>query len=458
MIDQIIIGAYLLFVLLLGLWAGRGIKNIEEYSVVKRSFSSWIIFATLSASFIGGGFSLGNAEKVYLYGIVYIFALFGFSLKEILVAKFIAPRIGKFPNAISVGDVMETNYGKIGKVVTGIFAVTVCSGIVGAQVGAIGYIFNVFLGIPVIWGIIIGCSIVIVYSTVGGMKAVVWTDVMQFILLIFGIPLTLFFGIQYAGGMSAVVQAVPESHFSLLSDKMTLLAFASLFLTFVLGETLVPPYVQRLLIGKDAKHVARGTMMSGIFSIPFFIIAGCIGLVALAIAPDLDPNKSLPYVVNTVLPVGLKGLVIAGVISIVMSSADSFLNSAAIAFTHDVVKPLRRVTFSEKQELLLSKIATFFVGVTSVIFAIKIKSILGILLYTYNFWSPIVLVPLVAVFLGMKASQRDFVAGAIAGITGVLTWNMLLKGPGGIDGLIVGIVCNFVVFSLMRMQSQKTQS
>ena len=144
---------------------------------------------------------------------------------------------------------------------------------------------------------------------------------------------------------------------------MTLLAFISLFLTFVLGETLVPPYVQRLFIGKDAKHVARGTMLSGIFSIPFFTIAGCIGLVALTIAPDLDPNKSLPYVVNTVLPIGLKGLVIAGIISIVMSSADSFLNSAAIAFTHDVVKPLREENLSEKHELLLSKIVTLFVGV-----------------------------------------------------------------------------------------------
>lgn len=450
MVDQIIIGAYLFCVLLLGLWAGRGVKNIQEYSVVNRSYSSWIVFATLSASFIGGGFSMGNAEKVNLYGIVYVFALFGFSLKEILVAKFIAPHIDKFPNAISVGDIMETNYGNVGKVITGMFAITVCSGIVGAQVGAIGYIFNEFLGIPVFWGIIIGCGIVIVYSTVGGMKAVVWTDVMQFILLVFGIPMTLFLGVQYAGGIDAITEAVPATHFSLVSDKMTLLAFISLFLTFVLGETLVPPYVQRLFIGKDAKHVARGTMLSGIFSIPFFTIAGCIGLVALTIAPDLDPNKSLPYVVNTVLPIGLKGLVIAGIISIVMSSADSFLNSAAIAFTHDVVKPLREENLSEKHELLLSKIVTLFVGVTAIVFAVKIKSILGILLYTYNFWSPIVLVPLIAVILGIKASARDFVAGAVAGITGVLVWNIIFDGPGGIDGLLIGILCNFVVFSLIR--------
>ena len=450
MIDQTIVGVYLFCVLLLGLWAGRGVKNIEQYSVVNRSYSSWIIFATLSASFIGGGFSIGNAEKVNLFGIVYIFALFGFSLKEILVAKFIAPQIGKFPNAISVGDIMETNYGKVGKVVTGVFSVAVCSGIVGAQVGGIGYIFNVFLGIPVFWGITIGCGIVILYSTIGGMQAVVWTDVMQFIVLAFGIPLTLFMGIQYAGGIDAIQQAVPATHFSLVSEKMTLLAFISLFLTFVLGETLVPPYVQRLFIGKDSIQVARGTLLSGIFSIPFFAIAGCIGLVALTLAPDIDPNKSLPYVVNTVLPIGLKGLVIAGIVSIVMSSADSFLNSASVAFTHDIVQPLRQERLSEKHELLLAKVVTCFAGVAAIVFAVKIKSILGILIYTYNFWSPIILVPLVAVILGVKASSRDFVAGSVAGIAGVLVWNMLLDQPGGVDGLIIGIFCNLVAFYIMR--------
>ena len=171
---------------------------------------------------------------------------------------------------------------------------------------------------------------------------------------------------------------------------------------------------------------------------------------ALTLAPDIDPNKSLPYVVNTVLPIGLKGLVIAGIVSIVMSSADSFLNSASVAFTHDIVQPLRKERLSEKHELLLAKVVTCFAGMAAIVFAVKIKSILGILIYTYNFWSPIILVPLVAVILGVKASSRDFVAGSVAGIAGVLVWNMLLDQPGGIDGLIIGILCNLAAFNIMR--------
>ena len=74
------------------------------------------------------------------------------------------------------------------------------------------------------------------------------------------------------------------------------------------GETLVPPYVQRLCIGKTAAEAARGTLLSGLFSIPFFAVTGLIGLVALAIDPALDSNLAMPHVVVTVMPPVLKGL------------------------------------------------------------------------------------------------------------------------------------------------------
>ncbi|MHC4534170.1 MAG: sodium:solute symporter family protein [Planctomycetota bacterium] len=446
-LDYGIIIFYLCAILLVGLWSGKGMKSLQDFSVSHRSYTSFVIFATLSASFIGGGFSIGNAEKVYRLGIVNIVALWGFSLKEILVAKFIAPRMDSFPNVISAGDIMELGYGKPAKVITGFFSVFLCAGIVGAQVGAMGLIFKVFLGIEPIWGILIGCGIVIAYSTIGGMRAVVLTDVIQFCVLAIGLPAALLFGIVKLGGISAIREAVPASHFSVPADTMTFAAFLSLFLTFLLGETLVPPYVQRLLIGKDAAHTARGTMLSGIFSVPFFVITGAIGLVALTLDAKLDPNLAMPYVIRTVLPVGVRGVVIAGVISIVMSSADSFLNGAATSCINDIVKPLR-IPLSERQELLLAKLTNCLVGVLAVIFAIKISSILDILIYAYNFWAPVILVPLAAVFLGVRVTRAGFFGGTIAGAAGVLIWNGLLKSPMGISGLVIGVFCNLIAFTL----------
>jgi SSS family solute:Na+ symporter len=447
MFDFSIIGCYLVAVLALGVWAGRRIGSFEEYAVAGRSYSSFVVFATLSASFIGGGFTMGNAEKVFTFGIVNVVALWGFSLKEILVAKFVAPRVGAFPDAISPGDVMERDYGRAGKVVTGVFAVFLCAGILGAQIGAMGYMFNLFLGLPVWEGVLIGMGIIIIYDTVGGMRAIVATDVLQFLILAIGIPLCLYMGIRTVGGVDAVVEAVPSSHFQLFGS-VSPVKFVSLFMTFLLGETLVPPYVRRLFISRDTAKIARGTFWSGVFSVPFFAVSGGIGLVAMTMDRRLDPNFSLPYVVQAALPIGIRGFVIAGVLAVVMSSADSFLNSASISFINDIINPLRRTPLDDRVGLRWARTATLLTGTFAIIFALKIRSILDILIYAYNFWSPIILVPLAAALLGLRAPRAAFIAGAVAGIAGVVVWNRLLGAPGGFEGLVVGVISNLIAFTL----------
>lgn len=444
--ENVIIFVYLLVVLGVGVLAGRNITNLREYAVAGKSYGTLIIFATLSASFIGGGFSMGNAERVFLVGITNIVALWGFSLKELLVARYIAPRMAQYPDAISVGDIMEIHYGTVAKIFAGIFGFILCAGILGAQVGAMGYVFNLFLGIDRIWGIMLGCGIVIIYATIGGMNSVIWTDVVQFVILAIGMPLTLYFGIHYAGGIAAVSAAIPANHLSLSTQPLALISLASLFLTFLFGETLVPPYLQRLLINRDVKKIARGTYLSGLFSIPFFAITGLIGIVALALDPSINPNLAMPYVIKQTLSPLFQGIVIAAVISIVMSSADSFLNAAAICFSNDIVRPLCRQPMALLTELRMARAITLVVGVLSVIFAISIESVLGILIYAYNFWAPIILVPLACAILGASVSRSRFLAGAAAGIAAVLIWSYWLGKPWGIDGLVVGVFANLAVF------------
>ncbi len=444
--EQIIIVVYLMIVLLVGLLASRGVNNLNDYATAGKSFGSLIIFATLSASFIGGGFSMGNAEKVFLVGVSNIVALWGFSLKEILVARYIAPRITNYPNAISVGDIIEPHYGKEARIFTGIFGVMLCAGILGAQVGAMGYIFNLFMGLDRVYGILLGTTLVIIYSTVGGMRSVVWTDVIQFLVLALGIPLTLYFGISYSGGWSHMAQSIPQTHLSIATDPKSLLTLLALFLTFLLGETLVPPYVQRLFIGKNSKEVSRGTLFSGLFSIPFFAVTGLIGIVALSINPDINPNYAMPYVIKETLPPLLQGFVIAAIISIVMSSADSFLNASSIAFINDIVKPLKKEELSTSNELKIAKLTTLIVGVLSIIFAVSIESVIDILIYAYNFWAPTILVPLAAAILGLHVSKKRFFFGALAGVLSTIIWNYLLHSPLNIDGLVLGVGANLIVF------------
>ncbi|GHB39587.1 sodium:solute symport protein [Pseudovibrio japonicus] len=449
MIDMIIVSGYLVGVLIVGLWGGRIQRGLKDYATAGREFGSLVIFATMSASFIGGGFSTGNAEKVFLYGVANIVALWGFSLKEVAVATLIAPKMKAFPDAVSVGDIMGQAYGKLARLTAGVCGLMLCCGIVGAQVGAIGVVFNVFFGLDRFWGIGIGCGIVILYTTLGGMRAVVYTDIVQFIILAIGMPLVLGFGIYQIGGFNALFAAVPASHLSLPGPEFGWMGLVGLTLVFMFGETLVPPYMQRLLAGKTAKAAARGTLYSGLFSFLFFAITGSIGLVAFALDPNLNANNAMPYVIVSVLPPVLEGLVFAGVIAIVMSSADSYLNSASIAFVNDVLRPLKRKEMKEEDLLFIAKLVTLVVGLLSILFAVSIESILDILIYAYNYWAPIVLVPLVAAIYGMRRGNTAFIAGAMTGVVATIFWESALHAPLDIPGLVVGVFANLAVFLLV---------
>ncbi|WP_300497545.1 sodium:solute symporter [uncultured Methylophaga sp.] len=453
--ETLVVIIYLFFVLLIGLWAGRGIKTMQDYALAGKSFGMLVIFATLSASFIGGGFSMGNAEKVFLVGISNIVALWGFSIKEILVARYIAPQMMRYPNAISVGDIMDEHYGKGARLFSGVFSLALCAGILGAQIGAMGYVFNLFLDVDRVWGVLIGCGIVIAYATVGGMRSVVWTDIIQFIVLAFGIPMTLYFGLQHVGGWQAMQNNLPATHFTLPTEPLAVIALLSLFMTFMLGETLVPPYLQRLLIGKSSKDVIRGSLLSGLFSIPFFAITGLIGLVALAMQPSLDANLAMPYVIQQAVPPILQGIVAAAIVSIIMSSADSFLNSASIAFSNDIVRPLRKTPLTAKAELMLARVVTLLVGIASMVFALSIDSVIDILIYAYNFWAPTVLVPLTIAILGCYVSRKRFIAGAVAGIGSAIVWNAVLQQPWQIDALVVGFFANLIAFTCVDRPAAK---
>jgi solute:Na+ symporter, SSS family len=458
MIDILIIVIYLMLILYIG-FSSRHLGGFREFAISHGHYGWLVICCTLSASFIGGGFSTGNAAKVFSNGMVYSFALLGFSLQIMLVALFIAPRIKSFPDAVSVGDIIEPAYGKKARVITGAFSMLICAGILGAQIGALGAIFNVFFGVSPVIGIIIGCGIIFFYSTIGGMTAVVRTDVLQFILLMIGMPLLFLMGVNACGGWSTFVSNIPAGHLQIVGDRIPLAAFASLFLVFLLGETLVPPYVQRLLLGRSADETSRGNFWSGVISAPFFLISGGVGLIALQLNPGISSNLALPEVIKVVLPVGLSGLMISGVISIVMSSADSFLNASSVALVQDVIKPLRRQPLSERNALLIARMTNLITGSVALLFAFMIPNVLDILIAAYDYWAPTVLVPLIAVLLGKKVSGASFYAAVIAGTTTTVLWNKVLSNPYGIQGFIMGTLLSFIVFTAVnRLLLKKTSS
>lgn len=449
LVDFAIVIAYLTAIVVTGLVVSRKkIKNLKEFSLSSEKYGTFVLVATLSAAFIGGGFSTGNAAKVAQAGIGNIFALYGFSVAVILIGKYVVPNIKSFDNVSSTGEIMGKCYGENARIFTGIFAFIVCSGILGAQISAMSYIFNVFLGLKPPYGLLVGIVCVIVSTSFGGMQSVVATEIIQFIILMVSMPLLLIFGIIKTGSIPDIIAQIPPEHLNIF-NKVGPLGLLSLFISFAVGESMVPPYVQRLLMGKDLKTTSKSTVISGILSVPFFMITGLIGAVGTVYFKNqnIDTNLILQSMINAVAPVGIRGLLIAGTLSIIMSSASSFLNSASVELVNNVWLPV----FAKKENLhntvFVVRAVNILTGLVAAIFALLVPNVLDILVYSYSFWSPIILIPLITALMGKKTVPTAFYVSMISGISTVLFWK-LLSSPFNIDGNVIGIIANMTSFYL----------
>lgn len=449
-IDWAVLALYFAALVVIGLQTMRRVETSDDFAVAGNRIVWPVFFGSLAAAFLGGGASIGNAGAAFADGYVYMFAFFAFGLQTLLVGAFVAPRLKRYAGAHTVGDVMDEHYGKPARLLTGILSIGLCSGILGAQALAIGTVVNATIEVPTVPAILIGMAVVVLYSTFGGAWAVIQTDMMQFVILGVFLPLALIIGVIKSGGAHELVASLPEGHLTFLGD-WTWPAFAGVFLAFLLGETLVPPYAQRTFSTPDSRHARLGFMLSGLFAFAFFFVAASLGMVAFNLYPGIEADMALPTIVMELMPVGVLGLLVAALLAVVMSTASSYLNSTAVVFTKDIYQPFINPNVSPQQKLWLERGLSLVVGVGATIFAVTVPSIVDALLYSYSLWAPTVIIPLLgAVLFGARSSAAALGAILSGGLVMAL-WTWVWHEPFGITGLIAGVVTNLVVFVVVSL-------
>jgi len=248
--DIFVICIYALTLIIIGIRASGGVESLKDYAASTKKYSVFPLTATMCSALIGGGFSIGNADISASTGVGNSLAMLGFCVGTLIVAVFIVPKINiEGGNEIySLGSLMRNSYGDISGVVSSIFSFLFCVCVLAVQISALGGLVCAFTGWTMGFSSLVGVLFIMVYSLVGGMKSVVSTDILQFLVLCVGVPLLTVFSLKGVGGVDGMVEAVPHHYFNPLSS-MTVIEFASLFITFMIGETLVPPVVQRLYNG-----------------------------------------------------------------------------------------------------------------------------------------------------------------------------------------------------------------
>lgn len=445
MFDNLIVLAYLIIILIIGVYYRSKSGSFKSFATVKDSTrkNKLMLVTTIFVSSVGGGTSFGLSEKAFTGNIAYTYGLLLTIPIDLLVAYFLLPRLIKHYGAESVGDIIGKYYGELGRLLTGIAAIIVSIGFVAAQISVSGRIFQYILKVNYIEGVILSYGIVIIYTTIGGLRSIMFTNFLQFFAMIISIPIIAIVGINLIGIDNFISHGPLEKLFftadnNLFADTVsTTLGFA------VMG--LYPNFIQRALINNNPHETTRAIYIKSAIYAPFLILITLNGLIAYHLYPSEPSELALPFLIDKIIPIGLKGLVVVGLLAAVMSTADSDLNVSSISLVKDLFSPI----FKEKNQqklLLVARITNILIGSGAIIIALKFKSVVDLVIFIAGFWGPMILVPLIFALFDITVSLKIMVLCYFCGPLSSLLWEAYFTHLLPLKGVFVGTMVSLFIF------------
>ena len=459
--DILIFVFYMLAMVGVGIYFLKRNKSQADYYVGSRKMSSTHIGLSVVATDVGGGFSIGLGGLGFSIGLSGSWMLFTGLIGAWISAIFLIPLIyplAKKHNFLSFPQVLNHYYNGKVAFLAGIISLIGYTGFTSSQVLAGAKLAAAtFPAITVFDAIFIMGVIVIGYTVLGGLKAVIYTDTVQWIILIFGlifigIPL----GYMKVGGWDVVLSYLPVNFLSL--TNISLVQFINWLITIVpiwfVGMTLY----QRIYASKDEKTAKKAWFLAGLFEWPVMAFMGIVlGLLArvayeqgmfteFGYAPGspIDEEIGLPLLLTHIFPVGLMGLLMSSYFSAIMSTADSCLMSASGNFITDIIK----LPANNPRSIRYSQLATLVIGIMAILLASMMQNVLELMLYSYAFMVSGLFVPVLGTMLLKKPSSKAALYAMLAG--GATTLVLILKEtelPFDLDANFFGILLSAIIFA-----------
>ena len=442
-VDLGILLVFLVVTLVVGLSYGRQTKTIQDYALGGKNFSTLTLTATLLATWFGGGSLYYTLANTYSQGLYFLISLLGTPLCFLLGGKVLAVRMGSFLDNVSVAEAMGDMYGKTIRVISAISGIAGQIGYVAIQFQVIARVLALFLGVQDQTLTVIASIIVILYSTTGGIRAVTFTDVVQFFTFGTFIPmlaLIVWSHLQNLDQVAATLAVNPKFHFSkVVGWNTSFINTLALMLFYTLGGV-TPPIFQRISMAKNSKQAQEAFIYTAFMGPLILALISWVGILLLADNPNLEPSKLVNYLINEYTYVGFKGLLATGVLALAMSTADSYLNSCAVLFANDVAKPLG---LGANKPIFNARAFALIAGLLGLPLALYEADLLSLLLLSGSFYMPIVGIPLLLAILGFRSSKRSVLIGMAAGFAAVLVWRSFLAHT-GIDAVMPATLASLI--------------
>jgi SSS family solute:Na+ symporter len=467
-LDLVAIAAYFLILLWIGVRVMRsasGEGEVESFLAADRDMGLAQTTASTAATDLGGGFSIAMGGLGFTLGISGSWLVAVSGLSVVMVSFLMVPKVKRWSDRVrglTTGDLFESRFdartGTLAAVVIGLawFA------FVGGQIIAGGKLLQATMALDLSLAIAVSGGVILAYTTMGGLKAVIYTDVFQMIVLMIGIlGLMVPIGLYQVGGWSAMVAHFEASEatrsmldWGAIGAKQALGWFFSIFPVWFISIAAL----QRIVAARDEKTARTAFLLTGVpIEWPLFAVGSTlVGMFARMLMPDLtDPELATPLMIMELLPAGVAGFVIAAYIAAVMSSADSCLIGPVAIVTNDIYHKRINPTASNQQLMRVARLATIILGLLAIGIAYLVPRVLDLILYAYTFGAAGLFFPMLGLLFWRGTTASGAFWSIVLGGSSAILWS-LAGEPGGFSasylGWFVGLPA-LVVISLLTPHS-----
>lgn len=458
--DLIIIGLYIIGILYVGVYVSKRNTSLNDFFVGNRGIGPGHIGLSVVATDVGGGFSIGLGGLGFAIGISGSWMLFTGLLGAWISAVLVIPKVYKSAsekNFLTFPQIFGDHYNKNVALIAALISTIGYIGFTSSQVLAGAKLASAsFVDLSVKDAVLIMGIIAIVYTALGGIKAVIYTDTVQWLLLIaglsfIGIPV----GISKLGGLQEVREMLPHAFFSFtnVSWQDLLNWLVTILPIWFIGMTLY----QRIFASRSEKDAKKAWFIAGIFEYPIMAFLGVgLGMLARVAAMkgmfeplgfmsvnDMDPEMGLPLFLRTALPVGFLGILLAAYFSAIMSTADSCLMAASGNVFTDILK----IDHTKNKNLRYSQLLTLLLGILALFIALNMQNVLELMLYSYAFMVSGLFVPMLGIIFNRKANAvTTMLTMIIGGGTTVILTLFKVPLPYDLDANIFGILAAVIIY------------
>ncbi|GGX64390.1 sodium:solute symporter [Streptomyces minutiscleroticus] len=423
-VDYTVIVVYLAGMLAMGWWGMRRAKSKSEFLVAGRRLGPTLYSGTMAAIVLGGASTIGGVGLGYQYGLSGAWMVFTIGLGLLALSVFFSARIARL-RVYTVSEMLDLRYGGRAGVVSGVVMWAYTLMLAVTSTIAYATIFDVLFDVDRTLAIVIGGSIVVAYSTLGGMWSITLTDMVQFVVKTIGVLLLLLpIAVVKAGGFGEMKAALPTAYFDPLGIGGETIFTYVLIYTF--GMLIGQDIWQRVFTARSDRTARYGGTVAGTYCLVYALAGAVIGTAAKVLYPTLgSADDAFATIVKDELPVGVRGLVLAAALAAVMSTSSGALIACATVANNDIWARLRGAVTGRAggtggaapageahDEVKGNRAFILVMGVAVIVTAIALNDVVEALTVAYNLLVGGLLVPI----LGGLLWRRGTAAGALASV------------------------------------------